>query len=1176
MSHENLCMGCMNEKGRARECPHCHWQDAHAARSPDMLPLRAIINRQYLVGRILGQGNYGKTYLAYHLSKKVKLTLKEFFPVEIVSRERGRAKVHLKNHEFESDFNYGMGKFIEEGMALEKLPRQPGTARVTAIFRANGTAYRAVEYAEGISLQDFLVQQGGKLPLELALKILTPVFKTLEVVHRNGLIHFDIYPGNIIVTPDGVGTVVNFSASGYSIAQQFQTLPDFLRVGFAAQELYLGIKTPEPTADVYSLAATLYCVLTGRVPPDALQRVQRDTLVSPSRIVKSIPRSTSEVITKALAIQSSRRFESVAQFREALWDSYFSFKRSSATPVLDAFTRVKCRFCATVNDVLTTDMVSGTALCSACHRVISEFSVEPSPAKADDEVTAEFATEAAQGFIVINCPICGKENEVLSTDLDMGAQCVACGSHLSAPAAVDLVPEEETEELPEAEPDAGEGTEEEAPPGTSDEDAESIQNEASAPGVAADIPAEEIEPSEAEELFKGEETLPETEESTAAAQEERAETAEETDLSVAPAEASVPENDVPDIPGSPAAGEAVPPQTADEVVSAAEEELIPIDCPKCRQRNHFAVESLLSGAQCRHCGHLIVSTPLTPPQEESGFIGRREQLKRRRRAAHRGRRRWPWIAAALLLGAAATFLLINKLVQDRMKDTGFQHYVESGDSFFEKQQYYEALANYRAALEYRPTDEALREKIVRSENRLLDEESQARQAAIQLHEDQQRFNRLLQSADSLMALGQLRRAQSVYQEALNDSPGSIQVRHKLEEIARRRQSRPAIVTAPQTFAVTPETDLAQTLRQAGSGAVFRLAAGIYRLDHGVVLNSDVRLVGAGRDRTLIISAADSSILMVQSGGRLGMQSLGIEYEGNGNAGLIVAGGGALELKDCILKRTRPPAAASITDAAIVFENSSSGLVENCRLEAHSLGILVKDGAAPLISENEFLLNGTALRVDGQARPRIVKNSIRQSSGNGLEVLSQAQPAVSDNLFEENRLNGINLEGSGFSGNFSDNRVIGNGGAGVMLSQGAQPILENNLVKGNSLGGLDYKDNARGILRKNTIEGNSFGGIRLANFARPDITGNLISENRGDGIELRDEVKANITGNRIINNSGDGISILLTKAGGFIKENTCTGNQGYGISILKAAKPVLVNNVISGNHEGHLYDEYQNN
>ena len=318
MNPQSLCMGCMQDKGIADPCPHCGRLEHAPAESPLQLAPRTVLDKRYLLGRVLGQGGFGITYLAWDLDQSRKLAIKEYFPLAISTRAEDRSTVSPVSAKSRSEMEYGLKKFEEEGLALERLRDRPGIVSMVDFVYANNTAYIVMLYVEGLTFKQYLEERGGTISFEIALRILGLVMNALEEVHAAGMLHRDVSPDNIYVENDGQTKILDFGATRYAMGEQSRSLSVILKPGYAPEEQYRSKGHQGPWTDVYALGATFYRAITGNPPPDAMDRLAQDELIPPSRLEVRMPAGAETALLKALAVRAERRFKTVAEFRQAL------------------------------------------------------------------------------------------------------------------------------------------------------------------------------------------------------------------------------------------------------------------------------------------------------------------------------------------------------------------------------------------------------------------------------------------------------------------------------------------------------------------------------------------------------------------------------------------------------------------------------------------------------------------------------------------------------------------------------------------------------------------------------------------------------------------------------------------------------------------------------------------
>lgn len=314
----DICFGCMARRGSAEKCPHCGWTMGAGPASPLYLAGGTILNGKYLVGRVLGQGGFGITYLALDLNLEIKIAIKEYLPRDLATRSEGHSQLTVFPGDSEQHFQFGLAKFIDEARKLALFDENSGIVSVRDYFEENGTAYFVMQYMEGLTLKAFIRKRGGRLPLDLTLKIVVPVLKALSAVHGKGMLHRDISPDNIYITRNGQVKLLDFGAARQLTGARSLALSVILKPGYAPEEQYRSRSKQGPYTDVYAAACTMYYSLTGQKPPDALNRLDDDSLKRPSELGVKLTDHVENALLKAMAVRAQDRYQTVADFLKAL------------------------------------------------------------------------------------------------------------------------------------------------------------------------------------------------------------------------------------------------------------------------------------------------------------------------------------------------------------------------------------------------------------------------------------------------------------------------------------------------------------------------------------------------------------------------------------------------------------------------------------------------------------------------------------------------------------------------------------------------------------------------------------------------------------------------------------------------------------------------------------------
>lgn len=312
-----ICFNCMKQTPTGEPCIHCGATE-NIENLPHQLPVGTILDGQFLVGKVLGQGGFGITYLGLdtHLNRKV--AIKEYFPSGLVGRESSYTQMVSCTTDT-ANFVRGRERFLSEARALAKLSEVAEIAQVHSFFESNSTAYIIMEFVEGITLQQYVQGRGGKLTSDEVMSILKRLTSALIKIHQAGVIHRDISPDNIMLQKNGTLKLLDFGTAremdGGAAAQSTQSV---VKHGFAPIEQYQSQGALGPWTDEYALCATAYYCMTGQIPPEAPERVLDDVQVDFGTI-SGLPEHQARVLSKGMSINASQRYPDLASLDNALW-----------------------------------------------------------------------------------------------------------------------------------------------------------------------------------------------------------------------------------------------------------------------------------------------------------------------------------------------------------------------------------------------------------------------------------------------------------------------------------------------------------------------------------------------------------------------------------------------------------------------------------------------------------------------------------------------------------------------------------------------------------------------------------------------------------------------------------------------------------------------------------------
>ena len=143
----NRCYGCMQPKEEHPVCEHCGFNE-ETQNLPHQLPLGSILQGHYMIGRVLGQGGFGITYLGWDLYLEIPVAVKEYYPTSMVYRDSATTQSVINNNGDNEDlYTRSKERFLQEGKALAKFDELQNIVRIYNLFPENNTVYLVMEYA---------------------------------------------------------------------------------------------------------------------------------------------------------------------------------------------------------------------------------------------------------------------------------------------------------------------------------------------------------------------------------------------------------------------------------------------------------------------------------------------------------------------------------------------------------------------------------------------------------------------------------------------------------------------------------------------------------------------------------------------------------------------------------------------------------------------------------------------------------------------------------------------------------------------------------------------------------------------------------------------------------------------------------------------------------------------
>lgn len=281
------------------------------------LPAGTVVGDRYELETVLGVGGYGITYKGTDIRLGRIVAVKEYYPGFWVSRYADRDKeVHCQNHYLDA-YERGMERFLDEAKTLVSLSDVPEVVRVSDFFEENNTAYLVMDYLDGQNLKQMSNGFGGRIPAEILVPVMGPIIKALGKIHEKGMIHRDLSPDNIMMLEDGSTKLIDFGNARDTSNNKSMTLA--MKQGFAAPEQYKS-RGQGTFTDVYGICATMYYCLTGKLPPQAMERLTGTPFLKPSELGIEISPVWEDTIMDGLELYVQKRIQTM----EELWNRLYS------------------------------------------------------------------------------------------------------------------------------------------------------------------------------------------------------------------------------------------------------------------------------------------------------------------------------------------------------------------------------------------------------------------------------------------------------------------------------------------------------------------------------------------------------------------------------------------------------------------------------------------------------------------------------------------------------------------------------------------------------------------------------------------------------------------------------------------------------------------------------------
>ena len=284
----------------------------------ELAPGTKLLRGQYTIVRYLNSGGFGITYLAKD-SLDRNVVIKECFPSSFCRRSKTVVAARSRAHT--AELRSVVQLFVREARNLAKIVH-PNIVAVHQVFEDNFTAYMAIDFIDGLDLQEVIEGKGPQPTAQEIVVITEKLLAAVGFIHGNDMLHRDISPDNVLIDKKGEPILIDFGAARDEASQKNRAM-SALRVvkdGYSPQEFYIAGSEQGPWSDLYALGATLYHLISGNAPTNgqarlaALAEGRPDPYLALDGRFPGYPTGFLKAIDKAMSTLPGQRVQSAQEW----------------------------------------------------------------------------------------------------------------------------------------------------------------------------------------------------------------------------------------------------------------------------------------------------------------------------------------------------------------------------------------------------------------------------------------------------------------------------------------------------------------------------------------------------------------------------------------------------------------------------------------------------------------------------------------------------------------------------------------------------------------------------------------------------------------------------------------------------------------------------------------------